>query len=159
MIASLPSWLPASLTVSPWTATTFQELASVYDSTISKADLRLDGLRVWFFRDTDDGQEQMFWHLTHREDKQRAERLPDLPRCAKLSWFAAIIANADQPEVTRWDYLESDRSVNTYLWLRGQDCLVILRKYPDGSHRLITAYHVDTGTRRSLESKYNKRLA
>lgn len=153
-----PQWLPQIITVSPWTADTFAELAEVYSRTIATADLRINGCRVWYYREVEDGQEVMFWHLTHREDKETGERLPDLQRCSKLSWVAAIIMNAHQPEVTAWDYIESDGNTNTYLWLRDEECLVVLRKYPDGARRLVTAYHVDNGTRRSLESKYQKRV-
>jgi hypothetical protein len=151
-----PTWLPQCVNVNPWTSTTFEVLAEIYARTIATGALRLDNQRVWYYTETDGDHEVMFWHLTHRKNKATGERLPDLARCEKLSWVAAIIANADQPEVTRWDYLESDGNTNTYLWLCQNDCLVLLRKYPDGHYRLITAYHVDSGTRRSLSGKQRK---
>ena len=153
-----PAWLPPLIVVNPWTASTFAELSAIYWEHIQTATLSLDGQRVWYYRDVDEsGEEVMFWHLTHREDEFTKVRMPDLPRCAKLGWVAAILANANQPEVTRWDYLESRGVINTYLWLKEHDCLVVLRKYPDGAHRLVTAHHVDVGTRRTLSKKSEKR--
>lgn len=157
-LGALPNWLPSMAVVEPWTTHTFDALHEIYLNTISHAALFLDGQRVWFYRDLEDGREIMFWHLTHRKDKSSNTRLPDLPRCRKLTWVAAILDNANQPEVTRWDYLESDGKINTYLWLQAEQCLVLLRKFEDGTHRLITCYHVDSGTHRSLTKKYGRRL-
>lgn len=153
-----PNWLPPLIEVDPWNADTFNTLYETFARDFKGAKLQIDGCRVWFYPEVEDQREKMFWHLTHREDKATGVRMPDLPRCARLNWFAAMIGNANAPEMTRWDYRESDGDVNTYLWLKEMDCLVLLRKYPDGARRLITGYHVETGTKRSLEKKYLKRL-
>jgi len=47
----------------------------------------------------------------------------------------------------------------TYLWLKDFDFLVLMKKYRDGSRRLITSYFIDyPHKRRKLEKKYNKRI-
>ncbi len=105
------------------------------------------------------GRELIFWHLTHRQDKNMGERLPDMRRCERLSWVRVIIDNADQPEVVGWDYKEGDGSVNTYLWLRAFDFFVLMKKYRDGRRRLITSYFIDyPHKRRKLEEKYLRRI-
>jgi hypothetical protein len=111
------------------------------------------------FPQLDDGLEEIFWHLTHREDDGTGERMPDLRRCERLPWVSCIINNATAPELLFWDYKEHDGSIKTYIWLRDHDFVVILKKYPNGNRRLITSFCVDhASTRRNLERKYKKRL-
>jgi hypothetical protein len=156
----LPNWLPELLVVSPWTDGTDDMLYSVFVRDFKGAPLRLDGQRVHYFLDLeDDGREKIFWHLIERDNKIEGGRIPDFARCARLAWPAAIITNANQDEVTRWDYRESRGHTNTYLWLRDQEYVVILRKFESGTRRLVTAHCVDgQGTVRTLESKFKRRL-
>ena len=156
----IPPWMPQLVEVNPWTADTFDLLYAVFQAQLAlPVRLTLDGRRVSFFQDMDDGKELMFWHLTHREDKATTSYIPEPQRCARLSWVAAMLSNAHQPEVTRWDYAESNGNVCTYLWLREHDYVVVLKKFPSGDYRLITAHCVDISMKRStLESKYRKRV-
>jgi len=42
--------------------------------------------------------------------------------------------------------------VNTYLWLKDFDFLVLMKKYPDGRRRLLTSLYIDySNYRRKLE--------
>ena len=87
------------------------------------------------------------------------DRLPDLRRSARLPWVRPMMDNCNQPEILAWDYEEGDRTIKTYVWLKGQDFLVLMKKYKDGSRRLITSYYVDQPhTRRSLLKKHGKRI-
>jgi hypothetical protein len=107
----------------------------------------------------EEGREVIFWHLTHREDRQTGQRLPDPRRCERLPWVRSIIVNAHRTEVLAFDYQEGDGSVKTYLWLRDFDFLVLMKKYLDGGRRLITSYYIDyPHKRRKLEGKYDRRL-
>lgn len=155
----LPNWLPEILEVSPWTEDTPDNLYAQFTRDFKGTRLRIDGEPVHFIPELEnDGKEKIFWHLLERDDKSTGSRLPDLDRCARLPWIAAIICNSNQPEVTKWDYMESSGKVNTYLWLRELDYVVILRKFDNGSRHLVTAHSVDgCGTRRTLESKLKKR--
>jgi len=156
----LPNWLPELLQVSPWRDGTDDMLYSIFERDFKGAQLRLDGQRVHYFMDVEsDGREAIFWHLIQREDRDTGGRIPDFDRCARLAWPAAIISNANQVEVTKWDYKESSGHVNTYLWLKEHDYVVILRKYDNGTRRFVTAHCVDgQGTVRTLESKFKKRI-
>jgi hypothetical protein len=159
-VMPFPIWMPELIEVSPWTADTFTQLYAVFQQELAPPNqLRLDGRKVTFFPDMDDGKEKMFWHLTHREDYATKVLMPELQRCARLSWVASMLSNAHQPEVIRWDYSESNGNLCTYLWLKDHDYVVILKKFPSGDYRLITAHCVDVSIKRStLESKYKKRI-
>ncbi|HEV3040456.1 MAG TPA: hypothetical protein VHA33_22020 [Candidatus Angelobacter sp.] len=154
-----PNWLPQMLVVDPWTQNTFDELYAVFTRDFKTTRPTLNGAEVWFFPEMEDGKECIFWHLTQRDDKHVNDRLPDFARCARLCWIRAIIDNASSPEVLCWDYIESDKSLRTYLWLRNDDYIIVLKKMPNGSHRLITAHCIDYASkRRTLQSKYEKRI-
>jgi hypothetical protein len=156
----LPNWLPPLLDVSRWTDTTAGQLYEVFIRDFKGVNLHIDGQRVSHIPDLEeDGKESIFWHLVQREDESTGIRLPDLARCARLPWVAAIISNANQPEVVRWDYRESKGHINTYLWLKEFDYVVILRKFDNGGRRLVTAHCVDgSGTKRTLERKFKNRM-
>lgn len=154
-----PDWLPPMVSVSPWTRDTFNRLYSVFEQDFKRSQPVYRGNTVWFFPEKEEGKELIFWHLTHREDKDTGERLPDMRRCERLPWIRAAIENSDKPEVVDWDYGEGDGSVKTYLWLRDFDFLVLMKKYRDGRRRLITSYFVDyPHKRRKLEKKYKARV-
>ena len=61
----------------------------------------------------------------------------------------------DVAEMLCWDYMEGDGTIKTYVWLREVDFVVIMKKYPDESRRLITSFYVDSEyKRKDLERKY-----
>jgi hypothetical protein len=90
---------------------------------------------------------------------QQGERLPDLRRCERLKWVRALMESCHDPAVLFWDFKESDGTVHTYVWLHEHSFVVILKKYPDGSRRLVTSYFVDKeGKERTFRSKYKRRI-
>ncbi len=158
-MSAAPDWLPPMVSVSPWTHDTFDILYSIFKRDFKDSRPMYEGRAVWFFPETEEGREVIFWHLTHREDKQTGQRLPDHRRCERLPWVRSIIENAHRTEVLAFDYQESDGSVKTYLWLRDSDFLVLMKKYPDGGRRLITSYYIDyPHKRRKLQRRYDRRL-
>lgn len=159
-MTDLPKWLPPMVTVNPWTKYTFDTLYSIFKRDFKDAQPKYKGHTVWFFPEIEDGKEVIFWHLTHREDRETGERLPDLRRCERLSWVKSILENPDKPEVLAWDNKEGDGSIKTYLWLKSFNFLVLMKKYRDGRRRLITSYYVNyPHKRRNLEKKYKRRIS
>jgi hypothetical protein len=62
-------------------------------------------------------------------------------------------------KIKSWDYKEGKGAVNTYLWLKDFDFLVIMKKYPDGRRRLLTSFYIDyPNYKRKLEKKYARRI-
>jgi hypothetical protein len=154
-----PHWLPPMAAVNPWTNATYEMLYAIFKQDFKDSQPVYDGNPVWFFPELDDGKEVVFWHMTSRVDQETRERLPDLRRSERLPWVRPMMGNSTQPEILAWDYEEGDRTIKTYVWLKDQDFLVLMKKYKDGRRRLITSYHVDQPhTRRSLQKKYAKRV-
>lgn len=157
----LPNWLPEMLKIEPWCEASVPTLYAQFSRDFKGVNLTLDGLPVRYFPNLEeDGKEAIFWHLIQKEDRESKVRVPDYCRCCRLSWVAAVISNGNQSEVTKWDYLEARGVVQTYLWLREFDYLVVLRRFKKGAGwNLITAHCVDgNGTRRTLESKLQRRI-
>ena len=156
---AFPSWLPSLISLNPWTQKTFEKLYEVFKSDFKINPPVYEGQQVWTFPEMKNGKEVIFWHLTHREDGETGERLPDFRRAERLPWIKAIIENAQSTDILVWDYKEGNGALNTYLWLKDYDFLVLMKKYPDGSRRLLTSFYIDyPNYRRKLEKKYAKRI-
>ena len=154
-----PPWLPGLLQVYPWTITTYDELYDVFRNDFVQSRPMFQGHEVWHFPEREDGREKVFWHLTSRDDDPAGERLPDLARAERLAWIRPLLEHAATPEVLAWDYSEGDGSVRTYVWLKDEDFAVVLKKYPDGRRRLVTAFCVlFPRKRRELERKHANRI-
>jgi hypothetical protein len=146
-------------TVSPWTNETFDLLYAIFRRDFMDDPPAYDGHCVWFFSEVEDGKEVVFWHLTSKDDKESGGRLPDLRRSGRLPWARPMLTRAKEPEIRAWDYEESDKTIKTYVWLKDYDFLVLLKRYRDGSRRLLTSFYVEyPNYRRKLENKYAGRL-
>ena len=121
-----PDWLPQMLAVDPWTHDTFDRLYAVFERDFKDSQPIYEDKAVWCFPEMEEGKEVIFWHLTQRKDELSRERLPDMRRGERLPWVRALIENSNKPEVLAWDYKEGGGSINTYLWLRDFDFLVII---------------------------------
>ena len=88
------------------------------------------------------GKHYSFWHLMSEGDEE-AERTPDLERCARIPWIAAVIQKADDATFVRWweNERRSSRGTKTHvvLWLFQHDYAVILEKRED-IYLLLTTY-------------------
>ncbi len=153
-----PDWLPAMARISPWTVETFEYLYAIFARDFKDTRPLYEGRPVWFFPEVEDGKETIFWHMTTRNDRQTATRLPDLRRSERLPWVRPMIEHAGCDEGKAWDYQEADGSLKTYVWLEDQQFVVIMKKYPDGGRRLLTSFYVDyPHYRRKLLKKYERR--
>jgi hypothetical protein len=159
MMTTKPAWLPDMFPVNPWTEQTFDLLYAIFRRDFIESQPCYRGCTVWFFPEKAADKELVFWHLTSRDDKETGERLPDLRRSERLPWARPMLDNADKLEILDWDYEEGDGTIKTYVWLKDNDYLTILKKYPDGRRRLITSFWIDyQNTRRKLEKKYENRI-
>ncbi|MFC1782015.1 hypothetical protein ACFL02_00330 [Planctomycetota bacterium] len=175
-----PEWLPEMVQVSPWCTggsdDTFNMLYYIFCRDIKNRNLKFHEHHIWFFNECEDGKEKIFWHLTSRMQRARkvprrkrkfydqdeipAQRIPDLRRAERLPWVRAIIENAGKIEILSWDCEEGDVSTKTYVWLKNRDFVVIMKKYPNHSRRLVTSFYVDKEYKRhDFERKYNHRIS
>ena len=152
------SWLPSLIGCDPWTENTFDDL---YDEFCKIFDppLMYEGQPVRVFPNKEDGHETVFWHITHRDDKESGVRLPDLRRCERLSWIRPMIENADDAAVLAWDHVDAKRVTKTYVWLQPENFVVILKRNKNGRRWLLAAFFVDQRhTRKKLRKKYDQRV-
>jgi len=155
-----PVWLPEMLPVNPWTSDTYEKLYQLFCRDLKDTRPTYCGSEVWFFLDMDDGKEEIFWHLTSRDDKRTGERLPDLRRSERLPWVRPMLDQPDQPEILDWDHEEGDGAIKTYVWLKDHDFVVIMKKMRNGSRRLITSFWIEyDNTRRKMQRKYDRRIS
>jgi hypothetical protein len=157
---SAPEWLPPLIPMSPWNEALLEALYTIFRADFLLNPPCYEGSRVWFFPECERDKELIFWHLTEREDPPRSgNRLPDFRRCERLRWARALFDHLDDPGVKSWDFEEGDGDVHTYLWLESCDYVVVMKRYPDGRRRLLTAYWIEyESKRRSLRKKYAKRM-
>jgi len=154
-----PAWLPEMLEVNPWTGDTYESLYQLFCDTLKDVRLVYRGSKVWFFPEIEDGKEKIFWHLTSRDDKEAGERLPDLRRSERLPWVRPMLDWPDRAEILDWDFEEADGTIKTYVWLKDHDFVVIMKKFPDETRRLITSFWIEyNNTRRKMQKKHDNRL-
>lgn len=153
-------WLPAMFVVVPWSKELYDRLyIGVFCPDFKGTPIFYRGFAVWYFPEMAYGRELIFVHLTSRTNKATGEREFDPMRSARLPWARPMIENPTDAEVLAWDFIEDDGSINTYVWLQNHDYFILMRKMPDDSRRLITAYWVEYGhERRKLRKKYEQRL-
>lgn len=116
----------------------------------------------------DDGKEQVFWHLTTRENKREVRqgnrwvrisegRLPDYARSERIEWVKQILENHDHVSIKLFYHQESNskRDIRLYLWAYQYDFVVILQKLGRSSSFLVTSFHLDDeGKRRDYERRF-----
>jgi hypothetical protein len=171
-MSDLPNWLPPEIEeVDSWDSGTYDVLYDVFCSSL-KGKLLFMGKRVWFFPEKEDGRELIFWHLTSRDEYETVYdhrgrsrkiksggRLTDFPRCRRLRWIRAILERCPCDEVLQWEHKDGDGNLQTYVWLKDHDFVVILKNYDDGTYRLKTSYHLDgTQSRKNMKDKYENSL-
>ena len=158
-MTAFPEWLPAMVSVNPWNIETFNILYEIFERDFKHTRPVYENRTIGVSSAMEDGKEKVFWHITHKDDKDTQQRLPDFARSARLPWVKSIIEHAQESEVLAWDYKESGNRVNTYVWLKDYDFLVILNKNKNGRRWLVTAYCIQYPSyRRKLERKYQQRI-
>jgi len=168
-----PDWLPALEPVTGEIAAVIGRLYAIFHRDVTLGHLLLRQSEIWWDRRPTEvfgfTFEEGFWHVVSRDyfvwtpAGRERKRDFDSPRAERLPWFAPTIGHVGVTDVTIWDYLEADRKVSTYIWLKDWDYLILLRKRPQRRgdvYFLITAYHVDgPASRAKLQRKYEKRCA
>lgn len=159
-----PAWLPSLITLNSCGGDWERYVEEVYDcfqrdllDDFNRRRLRFEGVplslrRHPLIRD----KEASFWHLVSTGDLEE-ERLPDLRRCERIAWTRAVLDNANDSSIKRW---ENTRGINTNicLWLEAENYLVILGKR-NGYVLLLTAYVVEDYRRKKLEREYKEYIA
>lgn len=117
----------------------------------------------------DEGKEQVFWHLTTRENKRQVRqenrwvwksdgRFPDYARSERIEWVKQILVSHDHPSIKLFYHRENNakRNIRLYLWAHQHDFVVILQKLGRNSSFLVTSFHLsDTGKCKEYERRFS----
>ena len=161
IISPPPPWLPSLIALGDDSLENEQRLLAKFDKDFVQTKLMMDGFDVLLSLEPKRGDNvpATYRHLTTRGE---GTRVFDPRRAERLSWVPAIIRNCMDPGVKRWNYLEGDGGINTYLWLVAHDFIVITRPKTNSRgifmYVLVTAYCLDhEGSRRTYALKYERR--
>jgi hypothetical protein len=102
------------------------------------------------------GKEASFWHLVSTGDIEE-ERLPDFDRCERIAWAKAILDNANDSAIKRWENTRGSNR-NICLWLEDENYMVVLGKR-NGYLLLLTAYCVENYRRKKLNREYEEYIS
>lgn len=158
-MSDLPNFIPETLDLNGSWDETLAALYDIFKRDFIERPLYYREWRVFHDRRKDDsGKEEGFWHLITKNDPKEG-RLPDFDRAKRLPWARPLIENLDEKEVVSWDYIEGNKKIRTYIWLRDHDYVVILEKGKNNIAFIITAFYVDgESRRRNLKKKYEQRI-
>jgi len=100
------------------------------------------------------GKEATFWHVVS-EGMQEHNRVPDLRRCERIRWPAALIAEADSPLVKCW--ANARRGDKRIVIALNDFSYVVVLAVRDPYYLLWTAYCVEQEhSRRKMENEYKR---
>ncbi|MCX6841962.1 MAG: hypothetical protein NTX53_06775 [candidate division WOR-3 bacterium] len=161
-----PDWLPELASLAGPVDMVVRQLYAIFHRDIVRGSLVFQGAQVWWDRRSREvfglTYEETFWHLVSREDRSGGARELDPPRAERLPWFAPTIRHIGAEPVLAWDYLEASGKINTYVWLRDWDYVIVVQRRVQRRgevYFLLTAYHVDgPSTVARLHGKYERRL-
>ncbi len=156
----MPDWLPPQILYSDFNGDWNAYLDAIYQcfkkdflDPVARQALFYDGQRIALRRHPlVRGKEASFWHLISTGDIEE-ERIPDIDRCERISWARALIDNAGDPSIKRFENRRGSNT-NICLWLECSDYLVVLGKR-SGYLLLLTAYTVAKHKRRHLQRDFD----
>lgn len=161
-----PDWLPEMLQLSNDWAANLKIIFSVFKNDFIDHCTLFRDKPIWWNKTIDNGYPEGFWHLIERENYLASERQFDPDRAIRLPWCSPVISNDNDPEIQCWDYKEKNNKVNTYLWLKKHNYLVILHKREINKNTdksfhiafLISSFYVQTRKILDLEKRYENRV-
>jgi hypothetical protein len=155
---SPPDWLPDLFTLSGSDGNGeryIEDLYEAYCRTYLGNRRSLLGMRVSYASaPLVAGKSRTFWHLI-TSGKIEQERVPDIRRCERILWPAAIVEHAAHEEVASW---RSDREGPPSILLAVDDFRYLVVMRPRGEYVLLwTAYHFEHYNQRArLRSEYER---
>jgi hypothetical protein len=153
---SPPSWLPDLLLLADcdddWQRYE-DEVYSIFYTDFIESHPHVENTSVHIAKQLIDGKERTFWHCI-QEGQIEDLRKPDLRRCERIRWIRAILENANNPSIKRWQ-TQKGRHIRQLLWLESAEFLVVLEKRKT-DWLLWTAYCTTwPHTKRKLRQEYD----
>jgi hypothetical protein len=157
----MPDWLPSLIRYADFGGDWSKFIEAVYGKfrldfldDFNRRNLQFEGVALSLRRHPlVRGKEASFWHLVSTGDIEE-ERLPDFDRCERIAWAKAILDNANDSAIKRWENTRSNNT-NICLWLEEENYMVVLGKRT-GYFLLLTAYCVENYRRNKLNREYEE---
>jgi len=156
-MSEFPDWLPELLLFEDYDGCwqRYEDVVfSKFHTDFIQSSPVFQGLTVYVTKQLVKGKERGFWHCI-QEGLVEEKRTPDFRRCERITWIKAIIENANDPKIKKWQK-QKGRHIRQLLWLEEVEYLVILENRK--THwLLITAYcttreHTKNKLRKEYES-------
>lgn len=155
----MPDWLPSLIPYADFGGDWNKFIEEIYDcfkrdflDDFNRRTLEFESVRLSLRRHPlVRGKEASFWHLISTGDIED-DRLLDFDRCERIAWARAIINNASDSAIKRWENTRGNNT-NICLWLESEDYLIVLGKR-NGYVLLLTAYCVEEYKRKKLNREY-----
>lgn len=126
-MSSLPDWLPELARLEnyqgDWRRYQDALYSRFYTDFIASKPL-LQGMLVEITKNLIEGKERTFWHCI-QEGRIEDKRMPDLRRCERIAWIRAIIEQADDPLIKKWQ-TKRWKNPRQLLWFEEAEFLVVL---------------------------------
>jgi hypothetical protein len=157
----MPDWLPLLIRYADFDGDWNKFIEAIYEKfrldfldDFNRRNLQFEGVRLSLRRHPlVRGKEASFWHLVSTGDIEE-ERLPDFDRCERIAWAKAILDNANDSAIKRWENTRGSNT-NICLWLEDENYMVVLGKR-NGYFLLLTAYCVENYRRNKLNREYEE---
>jgi hypothetical protein len=150
---SAPSWLPAIVPYDSDWSKYVEILHTEYVKTYrTPPPLMYGGKKVTAPRLPEiNGKSESFWHIIGGTGNT-----PEPGRCERINWARAIIEHHSDESVLVWEErgYRGRHQVNTLLWLKDHNYVVVLAKRND-YYLLRTAYVVKRHKKPDLQNSYN----
>jgi hypothetical protein len=155
----MPDWLPLPISYADFGGDWEKFIGEVYNCFVrdflddfNQHQLRFEGVTLSLRRHPlVRNKEASFWHLVSTGDIEE-DRLPDFDRCECIGWARAILDNANDPAIKRWENTRGNNT-NLCLWLESENYIVVLGKR-NGYYLLLTAYFAQEYKRKKFQSEY-----
>jgi hypothetical protein len=157
----MPDWLPSLIRYADFGGDSSKFIEEIYAKfkldfldDFNRRSLQFEGVPLSLRRHPlVRGKEASFWHLISTGDIEE-ERLLDFDRCERIAWAKAILDNANNSAVKRWENTRGN-NINICLWLEEENYMVVLGKR-NGYLLLLTAYCVEDYRRNKLNREYEE---
>ena len=100
-----------------------------------------------------DGKEEIFWHVTTKDNPRSKKREFDRERASRLKWIKNIIHNYHHDDIKLFYHYEKNKKIRLYLWAEKVDFIVIIQKLGRKSSYLVTSFYINKNYNRKIYSK------
>lgn len=113
-----------------------------------------------------DGREEVFWHITTREQKKRVKKAGryidlvtrplDLGRASRIHWVRPILEQYTHREIRLFYRKETKgkKPIRLYLWAHTRDFVVIVQKLGRSTSFLVTSFYITEHYKRDSYEKW-----